>query len=62
MQAIDSLLDSGIDLRVFHIPGKSNAAADALSRGQFQLVRQLQPGVSLRLFSPPRDMLDTLYK
>jgi hypothetical protein len=62
MQAINSLLESGINLRVFHIPGENNVIADALSRGQFHLARHLQPGISIRLFSPPRDALGALRK
>ena len=62
MQAIDTLLSARIQLRVFHIRGENNVVADALSRGQFQLARQLQPGVSIRLFVPPRDALQALRK
>jgi hypothetical protein len=62
MQAIDSLLNAGIDLRVFHIPGKHNIIADALSHGQFRLACELQPGISIQSFSPPRDNLQVLHK
>ena len=43
------LRDSGISLRVRHIPGEQNVLADALSRGNFARVRALAP--YLRLFS-----------
>jgi hypothetical protein len=62
MLAIDTLLESKIDLRVFHIAGETNTVADAISRGQFHLARQLQPGIVIRSFLPPQDALGALHK
>jgi hypothetical protein len=52
--AVDLLIASGIQLRVFHIPRESNKVADALSRLDGITARRLQPGLSVTKFSPPR--------
>jgi hypothetical protein len=62
MKAIDTILESKMDLRIFHIVGKNNSVADALSRAQVHLARQLQPGISIRSFTPPQDALGALRK
>ena len=62
LQGIDALLESKIDLRVFHIAGETNTVADAISRGQFHLARQHQPGIAIRTFLPPQDALGALRK
>ena len=45
--ACSTLMESGIDLRVWHVPGEENVVADALSRGK------TVPGVSVERFVPP---------
>lgn len=52
--AVELLLASGIQLRVFHIPRGDNKVADALSRLDGVTARRLQPGLVITRFSPPR--------
>jgi hypothetical protein len=52
--AIDLLISSGIQLRVFHIPRNENKVADALSRLDAFTASRLQPGLTITSFSPPR--------
>jgi hypothetical protein len=54
MESVNILIDTGISLRVFHIPGEKNAIADALSRSMFDTVRTQQPHLKLAIFQPPR--------
>ncbi|PPQ97796.1 hypothetical protein CVT26_012826 [Gymnopilus dilepis] len=51
--AVDVLIDSGIDLRVLHVPGDLNVVADALSRFQFQRALDIIPDLQLKPFQPP---------
>lgn len=51
--ACDILMDSGIDLRVWHVPGAENIIADALSRSLFHVLAQYVPDLSLYTFIPP---------
>ncbi|RDX48894.1 hypothetical protein OH76DRAFT_1333833, partial [Lentinus brumalis] len=57
MSAIDVILDSGVEIRVDHIPGEYNVIADAISRRRFDLARSLDPLLSLFPFIPPQDAL-----
>ena len=52
--AIDLLIRSKIQLRVFHISRNNNRVADALSRLDPFTAQQLQPGLVVSYFSPPR--------
>lgn len=52
--AVDLLLDSGMQLRVFHIPRDENKVADALSRLDNDSACRLQPGLVVSNFTPPR--------
>jgi hypothetical protein len=52
--ASDLLIQSNIQLRVFHIPRNDNKVADALSRCDVNTARRLQPGLAVAKFSPPR--------
>ena len=52
--AVDLLLDHGVDLRVFHIPGQDNIVADALSRFRFDTVALYAPSLQIFKFQPPR--------
>ena len=54
MEAVEILLDTGISLRVFHIPGEENIVADALSRGLFDILRAQQPRLNIAHFQPPQ--------
>ena len=54
MEAVDTLIDIGVSLRVFHIPGEENSIADALSRSMFDIVRAQQPRLQIAIFQPPR--------
>lgn len=53
LSACRILMDTDIDLRVFHIPGDQNVIADALSRHLFHVVRQYTPNLSIQTFQPP---------
>jgi hypothetical protein len=52
--AVDLLLKSGVQLRVFHIPRNENRVADALSRLDGSSARRLQPELVISNFTPPR--------
>ncbi|KAF8583650.1 DNA/RNA polymerase [Ramaria rubella] len=51
------LTQTHISLRVFHIPGVENTVADVLLRGLLQFIVALHPGLKIRLFQPPQDVL-----
>ncbi|KAF8808054.1 hypothetical protein BYT27DRAFT_7097638 [Phlegmacium glaucopus] len=55
--AVDLLLSSHIQLRVFHIPRNENKVADALSRLDDDTAKFLEPSLSITSFSPPQFML-----
>ncbi|KAI0352121.1 hypothetical protein OH77DRAFT_1409750 [Trametes cingulata] len=55
--AVDIMIRHSLQVRVDHVPGALNVVADALSRGNLALVRELVPGIALFPFSPPRDAL-----
>ncbi|KAI0689521.1 hypothetical protein C8T65DRAFT_588561 [Cerioporus squamosus] len=57
MSTVNILLDSELQLRVDHIPGKLNVVADALSRGQLDVARAHDPLLKLFHFTPPQDAL-----
>jgi len=52
--AINLLIASDIQLQVFHIPRIENKVADALSLLDAISACQLQPGLTVINFSPPR--------
>jgi hypothetical protein len=52
--AVDFLLASDIQLRVFHIPRGDNIVANALSRRDVAMACRLMPGLTISTFSPPR--------
>ncbi|KIJ24645.1 hypothetical protein M422DRAFT_194440 [Sphaerobolus stellatus SS14] len=54
---VDLLMSNRISLRVCHVAGTYNSIADAISRGLFDLARQLAPTIQIGLFEPPRDAL-----
>jgi hypothetical protein len=54
MAAVEILLDKQFSLRVFHVAGKDNTIADALSRSYFDVIHQSQPRLKLHYFQPPR--------
>jgi hypothetical protein len=56
------ILESGMDLRVRHIPGKLNIRADLLSRLLLDEYRSKFPADRVRLFSPPRDLLPARWR
>lgn len=51
--AVDNLIQYDIDLRVSHIPGHANTAADLLSRFNFAKLHRLFPGINVTQFAPP---------
>ncbi|CDO68213.1 hypothetical protein BN946_scf184913.g3 [Trametes cinnabarina] len=58
--ACDTLIASGIDLRVWHIAGHYNSVADTLSRGLFHVALQYAPSLSIATFIPPQPTLGEL--
>ncbi|KAF8802435.1 hypothetical protein BYT27DRAFT_6759205 [Phlegmacium glaucopus] len=52
--AVDLLIKSNIQLRVFHIPRNDNKVADALSRLDEKTAQFLQPRMIVSNFLPPR--------
>jgi hypothetical protein len=50
--AVEILLNSEIDLRVFHVPGERNAIADSLSHLELPLAQCLAPSISVHNFTP----------
>ncbi len=57
ISAVDVILNTGVDLRVDHVPGELNVVADALSRRRFDLARSLDPSLTLLSLIPPQDAL-----
>jgi len=60
--SVDILLSTEIDLRVLHISGERNVAADALSRGQFTRALNVIPELRVSPFQPPRWTLGAVEK
>ena len=56
------LLETGIDLRIRHIAGKENVKADLLSRLMIDEYYRRFPSESVRIFSPPRDLLPARWR
>ena len=56
------IMQSGIDLRIRHIPGKLNIRADLLSRLLLNEYCAKFPHDCVRLFSPPRDLLPARWR
>lgn len=56
------ILQSGIDLRVRHIPGKENLRADLLSRLLFADYSRQFPSDRVHSFDPPRDLLPARWR
>ena len=56
------ILDTGIDLRVRHIEGKTNIRADLLSRLLFEDYSLRFPSDRVRTFIPPRELLPARWR
>lgn len=56
------ILRSGMDIRVRHIAGKKNVAADYLSRLMFDQFASTFPDYRVRLFQPPRELLPARWR
>ncbi|KAF5392604.1 hypothetical protein D9757_002095 [Collybiopsis confluens] len=56
------VLNTGIDLRVRHIPGKENIRADLLSRLLLEDFKLQFPSYCVRFFDPPRDLLPAQWR
>ncbi|KAI0082949.1 hypothetical protein BDY19DRAFT_216431 [Irpex rosettiformis] len=54
LAAVELLIASRLDLRVWHIPGEQNTIADALSRQLFSVITQYAPFLRISSFTPPR--------
>ncbi|KIJ28303.1 hypothetical protein M422DRAFT_105483, partial [Sphaerobolus stellatus SS14] len=54
---VQQLMTCRISLRVCHVAGANNTIADALSRGLFDLARQLVPHIRIGTFEPPQNAL-----
>jgi hypothetical protein len=57
MAAVDVLISSQVDFRVFFIPGVDNVVADHLSRWQNEDASLASPGLQIKPFTPPRHTL-----
>ncbi len=55
--AVDLLLSSDVDLRVLHIPGIENVVADVISHCKFHDAYAYAPGLLIRPFTPPCELL-----
>lgn len=55
--AMDAILASHVDLRVFHVAGIHNTVADCLSRWKNEDAVQVSPGLTISPFQPPRNTL-----
>lgn len=51
--SIDIIIETGIDLRVLHVPGTENVVADALSRRNFHAALDFSPHLMCTSFQPP---------
>ena len=56
------LLETGMDLRIRHIPGKENTRADLLSRLMIDEFHHRFPAERVCLFAPPRELLPTRWR
>lgn len=56
-RAVEIMMESGVDVRVVHIPGSDNTVADALSRSLFDVARRIRSNLKISIFKPPRDEL-----
>ncbi|KIJ43077.1 hypothetical protein M422DRAFT_170302 [Sphaerobolus stellatus SS14] len=59
---VELLLTKRISLRVCHVAGINNPLADAISRGLFDVARQLVPSIRIGSFQPPQDALGVAEK
>ena len=57
ISSINMPLEDGIDLRIFHIPGKDNILTDTLSRYKNRLATLLSPNLIIGTFLHPQDAL-----
>jgi hypothetical protein len=57
LTAVDWMMTTGIQMHVFHVPGRFNSIADALSRLDKTTACFLEPRLLVQNFSPPRFML-----
>jgi hypothetical protein len=57
LAAASIVLQSGIDVKVCHIPGKDNLRADLLSRALLSDYERLFPADKVHRFEPPRHLL-----
>ncbi|KIK50150.1 hypothetical protein GYMLUDRAFT_253232, partial [Collybiopsis luxurians FD-317 M1] len=62
--SLDSIqvMNTGIDLRVRHIPGKENIGADLLSRLLLDDFKLQIPSYCVHFFDPPRDLLPARWR
>lgn len=52
--AVDILIATGIELRVYHVPGTSNTVADHLSCWKNEDASTLVRGLAISTFQPPQ--------
>jgi hypothetical protein len=57
LTAVDWMMTTGIQMHVFHVPGRFNSIADALSWLDNMTACSLEPHLLVRTFSPPHFML-----
>jgi len=54
ISAANNLIKGNLNLCILHIPGELNYVADAISGGEFNIMQQHVPGLTISTFSPPR--------
>ncbi|KAJ7208693.1 hypothetical protein C8J57DRAFT_1046785 [Mycena rebaudengoi] len=56
------IIQTGIDLRVHHIPGKQNTRADLLSRLLFKDFHRQFPSNRVHSYEPPKDLIPARWR
>jgi hypothetical protein len=60
--AVDDLVDTNVDLRVFHVSGRNNVVADALSRRRISFLSESHPTLLMSSYALPPSLRRALPK